>query len=109
VIDLQVVKERLHVVHDSDDAALQQMLDAAEDEAVRYLNRSHLPTLPQDYPTSEGEEEEPSSDDPVAPSVIEGVCLLVQAGYDAPTAAEMLALREVAHHKLQPYRVGLGV
>ncbi len=109
VIDLQVVKDRLRVVHDLDDSMLEQLLDGAEDEACRYLNRTQLPTLPQDWPTSEGEEETPSSDDPVAPVVVEGVCLLVKAGYDAPTGAEMEELRRVAFNMMHPYRIGLGV
>lgn len=109
VIDLEAVKRRLHVSHDLDDEMLQQILDGAEDEALRYMNRTLLPSLPQDWPDSEGAEEEPSSDDPVAPSVVEGVCLLVMAGYGAPTADEMKALREVALTKLFPYRIGLGV
>jgi hypothetical protein len=109
VIDIEVVKRRLHVVHDADDEMIQQILDGAEDEARTYMNRSELPTLPQDWPESEGEEEVPSSDDPVAPSVVEGICLLVMAGYGATTGDEMLTLRNVALRKLDPYRIGLGV
>lgn len=108
-IDLEFVKARLHVVHDADDAMIQQLLDAAEDEAVRFLNRTYLPTLPVDYPTSEDEEDEPSSMDPVAPAVVEAVCLLVMASYGAQTSAEMETLRNVAYAKMHPYRVGLGV
>lgn len=106
---LDTVKNRLRVTHSLDDSALQQMLDAAEDEALRFLNRSLLPTLPVDYPSSEGEEENPSSDDPVAPSVTEAICLLVSASYDAHTPEAMMALRRAAETKLMPYRVGLGV
>jgi hypothetical protein len=109
VIELEVVKDRLHVVHDADDEMIQRLLDAAEDEALRFLNRAYLPTLPQDWPTSEGDEDVPSSDDPVAPVVVEAVCLLVMAGYGAMTADEMTKLRDVAFAKLHPYRVGLGV
>lgn len=49
-IDLQVAKRRLRVIHNADDEDLQQALDGAEQEALRYMNRTQLPTLPQDFP-----------------------------------------------------------
>lgn len=107
-INLQVVKLRLKS-HDADDDELQQILDAAEDEAKRFLGRTQLPTLPPDYPDSEDEEEIASSEDPVAPSVVEGICLLCSAAYDAQTAAEKEALRRFAFTTMHPYRIGLGV
>lgn len=110
VIDLDVVKQHLRVVHAYDDVLLDRLLDSAEDEAKRYLNRDELPTLPQDYPDSDAYSEDvPSSDDPVAPSVVDAVCLLVKASYEATTPAEIAAYRQAAEVKLQPYRVGLGV
>ena len=109
VIDLPTVKRYLRVIHNADDALLQQLVDAAEDEAVRYVNRTQLPTLPQDFPSSSSSEDVPSSEDPVAPSVIDAVCLLVKASYEATTPEEVAGYRAAAEVKLQPYRVGLGV
>lgn len=114
-IGLEIVKRYLRVTHSLDDALLEQLIAAAEDEAVRYLNRTELPTLPQDFPpdydssSSEIPEPEPSSEDPVAPSVIEAVCLLVKASYEATTPDEVAGYRLAAEVKLHPYRVRLGV
>ena len=36
VINLQDVKQALRVIHAADDGLLQQLLDAAEDEACRF-------------------------------------------------------------------------
>lgn len=114
-ISLAVVKEALRVTHTSDDAMLQRLTDGAEQEAMRFMNRTQLPTLPQDYPPlcdSDGNlvsEVVPSSEDPVAPDVVTAVLLLVQAVYDATTPDEIAKLRACAETKLMPYRVGLGV
>ena len=51
----------------------------------------------------------PSSEDPVASDVVEGVLLLVKASFEATTPDEVAAYREAAEWKLQPYRVGIGV
>lgn len=82
-IDLAIVRRRLRVIGTHADADLQQALDGAEQEACRYLNRTQLPTLPQDWPDSASSEPAPSSDDPVAPDVVDGVLLLVLAEYRA--------------------------
>ena len=109
-IDLDLVKARLRTIGDYDDEMLQAALDAAEDEAIRYLNRDELPTLPQDYPDSDAYSEDvPDDQDPVAPSVVEAVILLVKASYDAMTPEEIAGYRQAAEVKLHPYRVGLGV
>ena len=115
VIPLSTVKARLRVIHNADDATLQVALDGAEDEALRFLNRERLPTLPLEYPpgydssSSEVSEETPSSEDPVAPAVVEGVILLVKASYEAMTPAEIEGYRKAAEVKLMPYRTRLGV
>lgn len=115
IISLATVKAALRVTHSSDDALLQALIDGAEQEAMRYLNRTELPTLPQDYPPlydsdgNEVAEQVPSSDDPVAPDVVTAIYLLVQAGYDADTADERAKLRSCAETILVPYRIGLGV
>ena len=93
-IDLQVAKRRMRVIHNADDDDLQQALDGAEQEALRYMNRTQLPTLPQDFP------DVPSSED---------VLLLVKASFEATTPDDVAAYREAAEWKLQPYRVGIGV
>jgi hypothetical protein len=108
VINLETVKEALRVIHNDDDALLQTLLDAAEDEAMRFCGRNQLPTLPVDDPESPSSEDIPSSEDPVAPSVVTAVICLVKADYEA-AVEEAERLRKIAETKLMPYRVGLGV
>lgn len=108
-ITLDQVKADLRVTHASDDALLQIHLAAAEDEALRFMGRTQLPTLPQDHPSEIESEEIPSSEDPVAPSVYAAVFLLVKAKYEAGSPDEIKGLRDCALDLLQPYRIGLGV
>ncbi len=117
VVTLEEVKAHLRVVHDADDGTIQVAIDGAEAEAMRYLGRTQLPTLPLDYPpeyaSDDAEsplpEDVPSSEDPIADDVRVAIYLLVQATYAADSADEMMKLRAVAEMKLHPYRAGLGV
>lgn len=96
-VDLSSVKKDLRVTHGADDDLIQQLIDSAEDEALRFMNRDELPTA-----------DEESSEPQIAPSVFTAICCLVKAGYEAtPTEAEQL--RKAAEVKLMPYRLGLGV
>ncbi len=108
-IDLAIAKRRLRVIGGHADADIQQALDGAEQEACRYMNRTQLPTLPQDWPDSESSEPAPSSADPVAPDAVEGVLLLVLAAFNAATPDEVAGYRRAAEIKLHPYRLNLGV
>ena len=107
VINLEIVKRRLRVIGDFNDEDIQQALDGAEQEACRFLNRTQLPTLPQDWPSST--EDVPSDSDPVVPDAIEGVLLLVLASYNAATPEEVAGYRRAAETKLYPYRLCIGV
>ena len=107
VINLEIVKRRLRVIGDFNDEDIQQALDGAEQEACRFLNRTQLPTLPQDWPSST--EDVPSDSDPVVADAIEGVLLLVLASYNAATPEEVAGYRRAAETKLYPYRLCIGV
>jgi hypothetical protein len=102
------------VTHGFDDGLLQQLIDQAEDEAVRFCDRTHLPTLPPDQPPmlddecSELPEDAPSDGDPVAPSVRKAVMFLVQGAYEGANADEIMRLRRAAEQLLWPYRARLG-
>lgn len=115
VIPLASIKQALRVIHTADDALIQDLLDGAEAEAMRFTNRTQLPTLPVDYPpefdssSSEIPEDVPSSEDPIAPDVFTAVCLLVKADYEATTPDEIAGYRKAAETKLWPYRAMLGV
>lgn len=115
-ITLQDVKQALRQTQSDDDALLNRLLASATQEALRFLGRSELPTLPFEYPytinsddeVSEVSEETPSSEDPVAPDVVNAIILLVQADYDGDPL-QRSALRSGAEALLMPYRVGLGL
>ena len=81
------LKAFLSVTHDEDDVKLTMLLGAAEDELLRYLERSELP---------------------IAGSVDLAVCFLCRAGYDAETADESARWREVAYTTCHSYRTGIG-
>ena len=97
-ITLSEAKSFLDVIHSGDDAKLQLLLDAAEDEVKQYLNRSDLEEWDSTI----------SSTDPVPASIKIGVLLLLQSNYQA-TPEEMEQLRKVAEMKLTPYRLEMGV
>ena len=108
MITLSQVKADLRVIHDDDDALLQILLNASVDEALRYMNRDELPTLPYELPEEESSEEIPSSEDPIAASVYAAVFLMVRAKYEAMEASEIEGLRKCAETLLQPYRTEIG-
>jgi len=86
VIGLSSAKAFLDVIHNADDAKLQDLLDAAEDEAAQYMGHDL---------------KEP------APSVVLAVMLLLQAAYQA-SPDDAGKLRRAAEVKLNPYRIGWG-
>lgn len=99
IITLEIAKQYLDVIHNSDDAKLQRLLDGAEDEAAQYMNRSLSDLFPEEV-SSENPDDLPGS-------VLLGVMLLLQAAYQAtPDDAEKL--RRAAEVKLAPYRCGWG-
>lgn len=91
VIALADAKAFLDVIHDSDDSKLQNLLDAAEDEAAMFLNVASLDEWTE-----------------LPFSIYIGVMLLLQANYQAPPD-DITKLRMAAETKLMPYRVELGV
>jgi hypothetical protein len=98
VLTLDEAKSFLDVIHSADDEKLQLLIEAAEDEAKQYLNRSNLEEWDS---TNEGI-------DLVPGSVLLGILLLLQANYQA-TPDEMEKLRQVAEMKLTPYRLEMGI
>jgi len=87
ILTLSDLKAFLSVTHDEDDTKLTMLLAAAEDELLRYLERSELP---------------------IAASVDLAVCFLVRSSYDAETADESARWREVARTTAHSYRTGMG-
>ena len=97
-ITLSEAKGFLDVIHSADDAKLQLLLDAAEDEARAFMNRDDLIEWDSNI----------SSTDPIPGSIKMGVLLLLQANYQA-SPDDVEKLRKAAEVKLMPYRLDLGV
>lgn len=91
VIALADAKSFLDVIHNSDDDKLQLLLDAAEDEAARFLNVASLDEYTE-----------------LPFSIFIGVLMLLQSNYQA-SPDDMPKLRSAAESKLMPYRVDMGV
>ncbi len=96
-VTLEQVKEDLRLTHDSDDALLQILIDAAEDEAMQFLGVSELPTVIG------------SSEPPVKGSIYAAIFLSVKAKYEATSPDEIEKLRVCFETLLMPYRENLGV
>lgn len=115
-ITLQDVKDHLRVTHSADDTLLQRLLNSATQECLRFINRTELPTLPFDHPVDlDGDsssevvtEEVPSSEDPVADDIVNGIILMIQADYDGDFTMRQQA-RDAAEALWMPYRIGMGV
>lgn len=95
------------MIHSEDDGLIQTLIDASEDEAKRFMNRSELPTIPHDLPDADDTEVIATLSN-LAPSVYAAVFLLVKAKYEPKDAAEISALRVCAETLLQPYRTEIG-
>lgn len=111
LVKVEQIKEYLGVIHNSDDAKLQALIDGAEDEALEYLDREQLPRRNEtsvDECDSNTPEAVSDSDD-LSPAVRMGIYLIVQAMYDAATAEQMITIRKLAEIKWFPYRNGLGI
>lgn len=109
VIALTTVKQYLRVTHTSDDTLLGWLLDAAEQEAMRFCNRSELPGLPLDYPEDSSSEVDVTTEPDIAADVVAAVAMLVRVQYDALEADDAAKWRTVAETMLQPYRTEIGV
>ena len=95
-ISLEQAKQFLDVIHDEDDAKLQLLLNAAEDEACQFMGKESL-TILLDETTAE-----------LPASITMGVMILLQANYQA-TPEDAAKLRKAAEIKLTPYRIGWGI
>ena len=49
-VTLEQVKNTLRQTHDDDDDLLTRLIASAEQECLRFLGRTELPTLPVEYP-----------------------------------------------------------
>lgn len=100
VINLETAKSYLDVIHSADDVKLQLLLDGAEDEAMRFMNRDDLVEWDSDIDID--------SEYLMPKSVVIGVLLMLQSNYQAGVD-EIDKLRRAAETKLMPYRLQMGV
>lgn len=107
VIALATVKAYLRVTHTDDDALLQTLLDSAEAEAMRYMNRTYLPGANYELPEDSSSEVEVDLEQEAAPDVVVAVVLLVACEYEAQPD-DRATLRRAAETKLMPYRTEMG-
>lgn len=105
IIPLQEAKDYLLVFHNANDARLQLLLDAAEDEALQFLDRANLTDWRECCSEAVSE---PVSEKPMPASVKLGILTFLQAAYEA-SPADQHELRKVGERLLMPYRCNLGV
>lgn len=107
VVTLEEVKQDLKVTHDADDTILRTYIDAAENEALQFMDRESFGDV---CPCDEVSSEEVSSETPVIPaSVKTAVFFLVRGMYDASTPETVRGYRAAAETLLMPFRCRLGV
>lgn len=109
ILSVTLVKQDLHVTHTLDDAIIQAHLDASEDEALQFMDRTSFGPLP-DLDSNGNVVSESSSSEPAMPaSVRSAILFLVRSKYDTADPAEVEALRKAAETLLMPFREHLGV
>jgi hypothetical protein len=104
------MKAYLRITHSADDVLLQDLIDGAEDEALRYLDRESLPRRNEAADTeADSNTPDPASDaDDLAPVVRIGIYLIVQSMYEGKDSSEVAACRAAAETKWSAYRGRLG-
>lgn len=105
-LTLTEVKKYLDVIHNADDDKLRLLMEAAEDEALQFMDRDDL--INWDGCCSESPVSEQPSEISMPGSVRLGILILIQAAYQA-SPQDQEQLRKVAETKLMPYRCRLGV
>lgn len=109
ILDINLVKQDLHVTHDLDDAIIQAHIDASEDEALQFMDRTSFGPLPVLDSNGNVISESSSSEPGMPPSVRSAVLFLVRSKYEATDANEVEQLRKAAETLLMPFREHLGV
>lgn len=110
-VSLTYVKAALHVTHDQDDMLIQSYIDAAEKEALQFLDKPSF-TAEQEFNSDDSESwsDVSSSSESVIPDDIQNaIVLLVRSKYDATDAVDIGTLRSAAESILMPNRANLGV
>jgi hypothetical protein len=105
IISLQSAKEYLLVFHSGQDSRIQMLLDSAEDEARRFMDR---PSLSDWRDCCDTDPMYGSSSTALMPASVKiGILTLLQARWSG-SPADQIQLREVAEQLLYPYRCKVG-
>lgn len=121
VIPLDEAKDELDVMHDQDDGKIQRALNAAEGEALRYMERDYLPTIPIEQlsetesetdPVSESETPTEASEE-IVPEVKQAIFILLRINYEGGDhavrgALDVPTMRSRAIDLLFPFRRHIG-
>lgn len=111
VVTVEQAKTYLLVIGSSQDARLQQLIDEAEDECRQYLDRDVLPRIgaecPDDCDTAAVDDPVSDGED-LAPALRRGILMIVQAGFEAKDADEMMKMRKAAETCWAPFRCRWG-
>lgn len=130
-VSLELAKAHLLVIHDSDDALIQQNIDAAEAYAANYMNRPEIADNPVNpwrrnqgsicqwkqplkaVPCVCSEDVVSSSEpnDPVPASVVQAILLILADYYENRTAGvtTSFTVNPAADNLLWQQRVGMGI
>lgn len=100
-VTVESVKRDLRIMHDADDALLQELINAGEQSCLRFLDVAELPAAEYDSETS--------SELVYAEDVLYGIRLIVRSMYEETDPTRLAALRTAAETLWMPYRAGLGV
>ena len=101
-VSLADVKDFLNVTHALDDDKIQALIDSAEDEALKFMNRTTFGEL------CETDSNFDSTTNEIPMSVVTAVKLLVEAMYDAKIDGAEL-YRKTAERLMMPYRCNMGM
>lgn len=112
VVTVAQVKAFLRVINTSDDELLGDLIDAAEAEALQYMDRQDLPRVGEDEAPDECNTAiviDPVSDGvSLAPDARLAIYYLVQSKYEAKDADEITKLRKAAETIMAPHRRNWG-
>lgn len=108
VVTVAQVKAFLRVYNTSDDELLLDLIDAAEAEALQYMDRQDLPRMGEDEAPDECDTsiviDVISEGSTLAPDARAAIYYLVQSKYEAKDADEIAKLRNAAIQLLAPHR-----
>lgn len=103
LISLEQAKDYLRVTDAADDVQIQMMIDACENEALRFMNRSQFGSL------SASDDGFSSETENMPDSVRLGILLMIGAAYDSVSPSDYEQLISVSEHYFMPYRICNGV